>query len=279
MEGQDYSTWEYDPAQQQFLQRPGDLHDSLMGQNLRGFDLFPMSGLEYRTGGTTLGTALDFPLVQTKEWDLMPPQFKTSQGTSTEYSDTPSSSNTSNLSNSFGIGDTSDLLIGGWSRRSNTSSFRSAGSGRSLASIPSLASLTSASSSSIPSSPFIDCFSSSSKAQLPKATRVSRTFKCWVDSCPDSIAGFAALKDRKRHYEIEHPDQILGCRIMGCKYQSFLKEKDRAKHEARMHATQQIEEAIETDTLPEVILDATQRVECRTSSSDTLCDKQGSLVR
>jgi hypothetical protein len=301
MEGQNYSTWEYDPAQQHLIQRPSDLQKSLMSQNLRGFDSFSMSGFEYMAEGTTTDTDLDFPLVQTKEWDLMPIQLTTFQGTPTKCSDPRNTPSSSNVSGAFSFGGYRDLLTRSPSTliyNSNSSSTairaipmskessdwsiesdESLASFQSISDPPSFASLTSTSSSSMPSSPFIDHFSGSSEVQLPKAPRVSRAFKCWVDSCLDSIAGFATLKDRKRHYEIEHPDQILGCRITGCKYQSFLKERDRAKHETRMHATSKIEEALETDMLPEVILDVTQGVGCKNSSSDALCDKKGSLGR
>jgi hypothetical protein len=56
-------------------------------------------------------------------------------------------------------------------------------------------------------------------------------YQCWV--CHG--LRFPSIKDRKAHYEDEHPNSILKCLVKGCKSNSFLREEDRTKHVTKFH--------------------------------------------
>jgi len=75
------------------------------------------------------------------------------------------------------------------------------------------------------------------------SSRASRVFKCWVETCSHFNEGFLTLKQRRTHYEKAHSHLILTCRVAGCKASPFLRKRDRAKHEKRMHLVQEVEES------------------------------------
>lgn len=69
-----------------------------------------------------------------------------------------------------------------------------------------------------------------------------KAWYCWVENCSGSKTSFETFEKRLGHYECNHSDMILQCRIQGCNSEKFVREADRAKHMTIVHA----EECLET---------------------------------
>lgn len=89
--------------------------------------------------------------------------------------------------------------------------------------------------------------------RLPRRKLASKrkTWYCWVDHCSDFETSFETLEKRLQHYESNHADMILQCRIPGCRSQKFVREADRAKHMTIVHSDEGLETILRSYEKPE----------------------------